>query len=508
MAAAYGLAVWLRRTPVASSVVPIQPLRCEQPAPELEAGLDRIRDEFDVPGPHSEGAVAEAQRAAHDVLSTLAGGPVGESGVRRDARDLALVTIDPPGSRDLDQAVHIARRGRGWRVHYAIADVPAFVAPDGALAAEVQERGVTFYLPDARSPLHPPVLGEDAASLLPGQERPAVLWTIDLDADGGVVSSHLERAIVRSRAQLTYADVQLDIDSGRAPEPLALLAEVGAVRQDAEAARDGVSLDLPSQRIVPEGATYRLELEAPVPAMGWNAQISLLTGMVAAEAMLSAGVGLLRTLPPPDRDVTKVVRRTAEALGVAWPDGASYASVVRELDGAVPDEAALLALAARGLRGAGYLALVPGGEVPTDPDALRHAAVAAPYSHVTAPLRRLCDRPTIEVLLALFGDRPVPEAVLASLPGLPKAMARATAREGGAARAAVDLVEALLLRPLVGEVLDATVVSAEAERSIVVIASLAVQATIDGAPLPLGDTVPVRVDDADATTRRVRISVA
>jgi exoribonuclease R len=507
MAAAYGVAIWLRRTPVASTVVPIQPLRCEQSAPELEAGLDRIRDEFDVPGPHSEAAVAEARTAAHHVLSTLAASTDIETAPRRDARDLGLVTIDPPGSRDLDQAVHIARRGRGWRVHYAIADVPAFVPSGGALAAEVLDRGVTFYLPDARSPLHPPVLGEDAASLLPGQERPAVLWTIDLDADGGVVSSHLERAIVRSRAQLTYADVQLDIDSGRAPEPLALLAEVGKARQAAEAERDGVSLDLPAQRIVLDGAAYRLEREDPVPAMGWNAQISLLTGMVAADVMLSAGVGLLRTLPPPDDDVTKVVRRTARALGVAWPDGASYASVVRGLDGAVPDEAALLALAARGLRGADYLALVPGGEVPSDPAALRHAAVAAPYAHVTAPLRRLCDRPTIEVLLALFGGRPVPEAVVASLPELPKAMARARAREGGAARAAVDLVEALLLRPRIGEVLDATVVSAGAERSMVVIASLAVQATIDGVALPLGDTVPVRVEDADPVARRVRFSV-
>ncbi len=480
--------------------MPIPPLRLDDHAPELLAGLDRIRTEFEVPGPHSAAATSEAADAARSVLSGL-DGSVGAA--RRDARDIPLVTIDPPGSRDLDQAVHIERRGQGWRVHYAIADVPAFVADGGTLATEVQTRGVTFYLPDHRSPLYPPTVGEDAASLLPGQDRAAVLWTIDLASDGAVTNSHLERAVVRSRAQLTYAEVQVDIDSGRASDTLPLLAEVGRVRQAAEEARDGVSLDLPSQLVRCDAGRYHLEWEVTVPAMGWNAQISLLTGMVAADAMLRAGVGLLRTLPPPDPEVIEVVRRTATALGVAWPEGATYASVVRSLDGSNPDEAALIALAARGLRGAGYLALGAGEAMPTDPAALRHAAVAAPYAHVTAPLRRLCDRAAIEVLLAIYAGQPVPGGVVAGLADLPKVMAHATGRESGAARAVVDLVEVLELAPNVGQVLDATVVASSAARSTVVVHALAVQADIDAVALPLGDTVQVRIAEADLAARRV-----
>ena len=469
------------------------------------AGFDRIRAEFEVPGPHGPEAAAEAEAAAHAVLARLDAAPEAE---RRDARDLPVVTIDPPGSRDLDQALHLERRKHGWRVHYAIADVPAFVRPGGTLAAEVQDRGVTYYLPDGRSPLHPPVLGEDAASLLPGQDRPAVLWTIDLDADGAVVDSSLERAVVRSRSQLTYAEVQVDVDSGRAHDTLLLLAEVGAARQAVEAERGGVSLDLPTQRVVQADGAYRLEHEVTVPAMGWNAQISLLTGIVAAEAMLRAGVGLLRTLPPASDRVVATVRRTARALGVDWPDGASYAEVVRALDSADPDEAALLSLAARGLRGAGYLALLPGAPPPDGPEVVQHAAVAAPYAHVTAPLRRLCDRATIEVLLALYAGDPVPSEVVEQLADLPKAMAQSTAREGGAGRAAVDLVEALALRPRVGEVVAATVVAADDDRSTVVIGSLAVQAAVEGASLPLGETVDVRIDAVDPEARAVRLSVA
>ena len=101
-----------------------------------------------------------------------------------DRRDVELLTIDPPGSRDLDQALHLERRGAGFRVHYAIADVASFVTPGGALDAEAHARGQTIYLPGEKVPLHPPVLSEGAASLLPGQDRPAFLWTLDLDGDG------------------------------------------------------------------------------------------------------------------------------------------------------------------------------------------------------------------------------------------------------------------------------------------------------------------------------------
>src|SRR5581483_10869513 len=102
-------------------------------------------------------------------------------------------TIDPAGSRDLDQALHLERTAGGFRFHYAIADVAAFVTPGSQLDEETRRRGETLYFPDVRVPLHPAVLSEDAASLLPGQLRPAVLWTIDLDRTGEVASVDVGR---------------------------------------------------------------------------------------------------------------------------------------------------------------------------------------------------------------------------------------------------------------------------------------------------------------------------
>ena len=467
-------------------------------------GLARIREELDVPGPPTPEALAEAEQAAARVL----GGLEASAGRDRvDGRGWDFVTIDPPGSRDLDQALHLERRkGGGYRFRYAIADVAAFVAGESALDAEVWDRGVTYYLPDEREPLHPPVLGEGAASLLAGEDRPALLWTIDLDADGVAGDARLERAVVRSRAQLTYSGVQSALDRGEAGPVEQLLAEIGPLRQAIEADRGGVSLDLPTQRVLVEDGRYRLEREQTVPTMGWNAQLSLLAGMTAGSAMLEAGVGILRTLPPAHDGVMRTVRRTATALGVDWPDGMSYADRVRTLDGDRPAEAALLLLAARGLRGAGYLALIPGEPRPPAPE-VAHSAVAAPYAHVTAPLRRLADRYANEVCLALFQGTTAPPEVVERIPDLPKAMARAGAREGGVTRAVIDLIEALLLRAHVGDVLPASVVASGEGRSTIVLPEPAVQTEL-AVELPLGTTVDVRVVGTDPVARTIDLRPA
>jgi exoribonuclease R len=97
---------------------------------------------------------------------------------------------------------------------------------------------------------------------------------------------------------------------------------------------------------------------------------------------------------------------------------------------------------------------------------------------------------------------------VATLDELPKAMAKANGREANVTRACIDLVEALLLRSRVGEVLDATVVAANERGSTDVLASPVVQADVTGATLPLGEVVQVRVDVADASARRVQLSVA
>ena len=178
-----------------------------------------------------------------------------------------------------------------------------------------------------------------------------------------------------------------------------------------------------------------------------------MTGMAAAELMVTGEVGILRTVPPADPGRLARFRRTAEALGVPWPKEMPYPEFVRALDANVPRQAALLAQAAGLLRGSGYTSF--------DRDApahAEHAALASTYAHTTAPLRRLVDRYVGETCVALSEDRRVPDWVASALPSLPELMEVSDRRAGQYEAGIVSTLEAAILERHVGETFEAVVV--------------------------------------------------
>ena len=464
-------------------------------AHELREGIARIQEELEVTADFPPEVVAAAEAAATSPrLPEL------------DRTDLPLVTIDPPTSMDLDQAMHLVRDGDGFTVYYAISDVAAFVTPGDPIDLEANKRGMTLYGADSKVPLHPTSLSEGAASLLPGQVCPALLWTIKVDATGEGTDVHVERARVRSTAKLNYAGVQRAIDDGSAPESLQLLKEVGQLRLAREAARGGVSLPLPEQEVSMAGEHWSLEFRAQLDTEQWNAQISLLTGMAAASLMVYGRVGLLRTLPPPDpRDVQRL-HRTARALQVDWPAEMLYPDFVRSLDPAQPTHAAMIMACTRLLRGSGYVGFV--GEVPDQPE---HAALASEYAHVTAPLRRLGDRYAGEICLALCAGEEVPTWVLDRLGELPDTLQRADQLAHRYEGAVIDLVEAGVLRDDLGQKFDGVVVDVDQKddrRGTITIQEPAVEARVTSqVPVPLGNEVTATLTRADLGSRSVEFTI-
>ena len=409
------------------------------------------------------------------------------------------MAIDPPGSRDLDQAYHGERTSTGFTVHYAIADVAAFVEPGGPLDQESRSRGVTYYSPDRRCSLYPEILSEGAASLLEDSARQALLWTISLDNDGALIDARLERARVRVRAAVSYSLVQEQLDNGSAEESISLLRTIGLLRQRQERDRGGVSLNLPGQEVVRSGDSWELRYDHSLAVEGWNAQISLLTGIAAADLMVQHGTGLLRTLPPPARDVVDELRTQALVLGVAWPEEMEYPEFIRSLRPEVPSEIALLNQATGVLRGAGYLAFQD-----TTPDHAEHCAIASTYAHVTAPLRRMADRYVNEILLAICADRPLPTWALEALPDLPSELDRARSRESSLERATVDWVEATTMRHRIGETFPAVVTRRlDDEKVRAQLLSPAVIAKVRDSKVTPGSEVDLTLTDADPSSRRV-----
>ncbi|MDQ3877185.1 MAG: RNB domain-containing ribonuclease [Actinomycetota bacterium] len=462
-------------------------VRLAPDAAELTRGFERIRRQMELPLDFPADVSREAEGAASRL--DLSG--------HGDARDIEFVTIDPPGSRDLDQALHIARQGDGYVVHYAIADVQSFVSPGQALDAESRRRGQTLYCPDERILLYPHLLSEGAASLLPDVDRPATLWTIELDADGRQTAADVRRTIVRSRRQLTYEDAQQEIERG-SDSPLEGLEIVGRLRLELERERGGVSLNMPDQEVVRSGPSYRLEYRTPLPVESWNAQISLLTGMAAADIMIRSGIGLLRTMPAPDEDVVALLRRSAAALGHEWPPSTSYPDFVRTLDPARPADAALVMLATRLFRGVAYTYFE--GEPPSD--AAQHA-IAAPYAHVTAPLRRMGDRFATEIALSICAGVKPPAWCREQLPSIPEEMKGADRRAGELERRIVDFVETVVLQARIGERFDAVVVEVGRRGGTIQIQDPAVLASCDGS-LELGSSIQAVLQEADPARGRLR----
>lgn len=477
------------------------------PAP-LEAAFARARAELEIREAFPPEVLAEAARVADERTPTAGAG-------RADCTDVPFVTIDPPGSRDLDQAVHVARDGGGYRLRYAIADVGFWVDRGSAVEAEAWRRGVTFYAPDRRASLYPPVLSQGVASLLPDAPRPAILFDVALDARAEVVRWTVGRALVRSRAQLTYAAILHNERAPAAPwrETLALLAEVGPLRLAREAERGGVSLPVREQHVQRRAAAalgYELVYEAPNAAEAWNAEVSLLAGHLAARCMLEAGVGLLRTMPPfADGDVAKF-RRIARTLGFAWPDDEGYAAFMHRLPPDAPELDTLVRQARRVLRGAEYLAfdVAADGGPPAQP---LHGALAFPYAHATAPLRRLADRYVLDLLVGLAGGgRPTVEEV-AALRALVPVLEGAGRRERALERRVVDLAEAWTLRDRVGAVLPAVAVDVRRGEVEVQLEDPPVRATLslaDGAVAPpLGARVAVRLAAMDLATGTLELAL-
>jgi exoribonuclease R len=411
---------------------------------QLSAALTALRATLELPGPFPEDVLREAEEA-------VAGHQLPEL----DLTHIEFVTIDPAGSTDLDQALFIDRSGGGYKVFYAIADVPSFVAPGGALDAETRRRGQTFYTPDGRIPLHPEVISEGAGSLLAGQLCAAYVWEFELDAAAEVTSALVRRARVRSRAQLSYPGVQADLDAGTAPPLLRLLKEVGIKRVELERRRGGASLNMPDQEIaqLPDGG-YRIVAAPPLPVEDWNAQISLMTGMAAAELMLKGRVGILRTMPAPDEGSLAHFHRQTHALGKPWDGQMSYGEYLRTLDPMDPRQLAIVHSAGLLFRGAGYTPF--DGTVPGD--ALQ-SAIGAAYAHATAPLRRLVDRFVLVICEALSNGTEVPEWAREALPSLPAIMASSDQLAGRLEKLALDTVEAALLINHIGQEFDAVVIS-------------------------------------------------
>lgn len=439
----------------------------------LIGGLAAIRRQFGVPAEFPPAVLAAAEKAAGRTPTAHV-----------DRTDRPFVTLDPATSTDLDQAFTIERSGSDLLLHYAIADVAWFVDDGDVIDREAWQRGTTIYLPDGKAGLYPPVLAEDAASLLPAVTRPAVIFTTRIDADGSVRLDGAERAIIRSTAKLAYdnvgaADLPPDFDE------LARRIEAAEIR------RGAARVDPPEQEVDALGdGRYQLVFRPRLRAEDQNATLSLASNVAIAAALLAARTGLFRIMPEPDEKAVQRLRQSARALGLAWPEMETLVQFEKTLNPADSSHAAFMLAVRRASGGASYVPYRD-GVVPW------HAPMAATYAHATAPLRRLADRYVVRATLAVANGQPLPPEVSAAFEQLPAVMGRADARDGQIERNVIDLAEALMLQGSEGTAFDAVVTDIDEHGLRIQLCDLPVVARLRGPGAKPGDQIRVRLTAAD-----------
>lgn len=325
-----------------------------------------------------------------------------------DLTDLPLVTIDEEESKDLDQAVCIQERKAGFRVWYAIADAAHFVRTGTALWEEALARGSTYYLPGLVIPMLPRDLSEYLVSLHPREPRRALMFRVDLEADGEVIECRILRARVRSRVKTSYDAVQRFFDGaacalGDDPEvarSLELLQQVGELRLALAQARDTLQVRRQEVRIdlgKGPGLGFVAMTEARNDAERYNEQISLLCNIEGAR-FLRQGTdderlqAIYRYHQAPDNERLDQLQRQIRALTQVqgkdparwvWRRGRqSLAGYLRSLPATGESARVAKAIHRQAMLAGGRSGF---GSVP----GIHHGVGADAYARYTAPMREM-----------------------------------------------------------------------------------------------------------------------
>jgi ribonuclease R len=376
---------------------------------------------------------------------------------RRDLRELPTFTIDPIDARDFDDAISAEEldggRARVW-VH--IADVSAFVRPDGVLELEAFRRGTSVYVPGAVEPMLPQALSNDACSLRPHVDRLTV--TVEMEIDGAdVLSVAFHRSIIRSDARLNYDQIDEVFAGGERAEdpwagPLAIARRVATALHDARQAR-GSALEVestePSFEFDDRGDIVAVHHDEQTESHRLIEHLMILANEQVAEFLAERKVPTLyRVHERPDpRSVESLVAKL-DALDVptpAIPDDMTpqqAADAVGEISRTVANyvrttgrgKSVFPSLVLRALKKAYY-----------SQENLGHAGLASPcYCHFTSPIRRYPDVVVHRGLLAALGvDDARPHA--ADMDEAGAAASAAERRALGVERSAMDVCFAFLL---------------------------------------------------------------
>ncbi|CAH9099659.1 unnamed protein product [Cuscuta epithymum] len=338
--------------------------------------------------------------------------------IRQDLRHLRVFSVDPPGCKDIDDALHCTALPSGnFEVGVHIADVTNFVHPGTPLDDEASQRGTSVYLVERRIDMLPKPLTEDVCSLRADVERLAfsVIWEMTPEAE--IISTRYTKSVIKSCASLSYVEAQARMDDSRLVDPVTTdLRNMNALAKIMRQRRiERGALTLASAEV-----KFQIDTETHDPLDIGMYQIREANQMVE-EFMLAANISvaekilnhypicsLLRRHPSPTKEMLEPLLRTAASVGIDL-DATSSKALADSLDRAIGADPyfnkLIRILATRCMTQAVYFC---SGDL--SPPEYCHYGLATPlYTHFTSPIRRYADVIVHRLLAASMGICKLPE---------------------------------------------------------------------------------------------------
>ncbi len=173
-----------------------------------ETEIHAILAEFELPYVFPE----EVEQAAESFSAVITAGDIKG---RKDFRNIATFTIDPPDAKDFDDALSLRKLDNGnWEIGVHIADVTHFVKPDSILEKEAKTRATSVYLVDRVVPMLPERLSNNICSLNPHEDKLTYSAVFELNDKAEVMTEWFGRTIINSDRRFSYGDAQKVIDTG------------------------------------------------------------------------------------------------------------------------------------------------------------------------------------------------------------------------------------------------------------------------------------------------------
>ena len=423
------------------------------PGMEIEIALRK----HDLPFEFSKAAKRAAKQLPTEVSEEDIEGRV-------DLRELALVTIDGETARDFDDAVYCERKGKGFRLVVAIADVSHYVRDGDPIDIDARERGTSVYFPRRVIPMLPEALSNELCSLKPDVDRLCMVCDMEVTAQGLIRRYKFHRGVMHSRARLTYTKVWNWLSARERNEPVPdeanalmphlqnLYAVYGALAKS-RVERGAIDFDTVEMQLEFDvhGKIVRI-----VPVMRNEAH------RIIEECMLAANVctaeyltknqhpALYRVHEGPTPEKLAALRDFLGTSGLSLgggddPTASDYAELLERIRPR-PDFALLQTVLLRSLQQAQYR-----------PENVGHFGLAyAAYAHFTSPIRRYPDLLVHRAVKAVLdGRRYQPQGASWDELGAHCSMTERRADE--ATRDVENWLKCYFMRDKVGETFDGTI---------------------------------------------------